>query len=267
MFGIEMGKATRRLRTWALVAMFVAIPTLIVLALLMSPDRPEPGEGPPFLTLVEVNGIFAGLVGLTTVQPFFLPLATGLLAGDSVAGESSSGTLRYLLVRPVPRLRLLAAKYASIVVQVFSAAVIVALTGLFLGGIAYGIGPLPSLSGATLSPAEALARLGLSVLYVTAGMAGLAAIGLFASILTDSGPGATAATVGLYIVMQIVDALTALRAVHPYLLSHYSLGFADLFRIPVSLDLVVRGLLTDGAYVVLFLGAAAAVFARKDVTT
>lgn len=267
MFGIEMAKAARRLRTWALAAIFVAIPTLIVVALILSTDRPEPGEGPPFLTLVEINGIFASLVGLTTVSPFFLPLATGLLAGDSLAGESSAGTLRYLLVRPVSRLHLLGAKYASVVVQVFGGVVVVALTGLAVGGAAYGIGPLPSLSGATLPVGAALVRLLLAMLYVTAGMAGLAAIGVFASSLTDSGPGASAATVGVYIVMQIVDALSALRVVHPYLLSHYSLDFADLFRSPVALDSIVHGLLASGAYVVLFVGAAGAIFARKDVTS
>jgi ABC-2 type transport system permease protein len=34
------------------------------------------------------------------IQPFFLPLGTGLLAGESIAAEASNGTLRYLVVRP-----------------------------------------------------------------------------------------------------------------------------------------------------------------------
>ena len=33
----------------------------------------------------------------------FLPVAVAVVAGDSVGGEANTGTLRYLLVRPVGR--------------------------------------------------------------------------------------------------------------------------------------------------------------------
>ena len=42
--------------------------------------------------------------------PFFLPLTVGVVAGDTIAGEASLGTLRYLLVRPAGRSRLLLVK-------------------------------------------------------------------------------------------------------------------------------------------------------------
>jgi len=267
MLAVEMAKAAHRWRTWVMAAAFIAIPVLIVTALLLSTDRPEPGEGPPFLTLVQVNGVFASLVGITTIQPFFLPLAAGLLAGDAIAGESQAGTLRYLLARPVGRTRLVVAKYASVMILVGGAVVLVGLTGLAVGGAAYGLGPLPTLSGATLPVGVALARVVLAGMYVTAGMAGLVAIGLFISTLTDSGPGATVATVGIYIVMQILGALSALRIIHPYLLSHYSLAFTGLFRSPVALDEVMTGLVAYASYVAVFLGGAVAVFRRKDVTS
>ncbi len=267
MYRVEMAKAVRRWRTWILGAGFVAIPTLIVVALVLTSDPPEPGEGPPFLRLVEINGVFASLVGLSVIQPFFLPLATGLLAGDAIAGESSAGTLRYLLVRPVGRIRLLLVKYASVVTQVVAAIVIVALTGLAVGGLAYGIGPLPTLSGTTLAVGPALLRIVGAGLYVALGMAGLIAIGLLFSSLTDSGPGATAGTVGAYIVMQVLDALPALRIVHPYLLSHYAMAFADLFRSPIALDGITRGVIVDSGYILFFLALTALVFSRKDVTS
>ncbi len=59
------------------------------------------------------NGLFAPLTGLAVVQPFFMSLAIGLFAGDAIAGEAQAGTLRYLLVRPIGRARLLGAKYLS----------------------------------------------------------------------------------------------------------------------------------------------------------
>ena len=106
MFRVEWMKALRRWRTYLIAAALAAIPIIMVLALKLSPPTgPDSGDGPPFLEQILSNGMFAALTGLVVIQPFFLPLATGLFAGDSIAGEAQGGTLRYLLIRPVPRAR------------------------------------------------------------------------------------------------------------------------------------------------------------------
>ena len=48
-----------------------------------------------------------------------------MVAGDAVAGEASLGTLRYLLVVPVSRTRLLLVKYAGAVAYCLVAALLV----------------------------------------------------------------------------------------------------------------------------------------------
>ena len=45
--------------------------------------------------------------------PLFLPLTVGVVAGDTIAGEAGQGTLRYLLVAPAGRVRLLVVKYVG----------------------------------------------------------------------------------------------------------------------------------------------------------
>src|SRR6266508_2354750 len=114
MFRVELMKAWRRWRTYLLAAALGGIPVLIVIAVKLSPPTPAATEdAPPFLFQILRNGLFAPLTGLAVIQPFFLPLAAGLLAGDSVAGEAQAGTLRYLLVRPVARTRLVLGKYGA----------------------------------------------------------------------------------------------------------------------------------------------------------
>ena len=108
----ELATLFRRLRIKTLLAVLAAIPAALALAVYLS-GGPSAGRGPTFLDQVSHNGMFAALTGLFVIQPFFLPLATGLFAGDSIAGEAQGGTLRYLLIRPVPRGRLVLAKYAS----------------------------------------------------------------------------------------------------------------------------------------------------------
>jgi ABC-2 type transport system permease protein len=265
MFTIELAKAARRWRTWALAAVLGAVPVLFVVALVVSPPPAGDADGPPFLTLSLRNGLFAPLAALAILQPFFLPLTTALLAGDAVAGEASAGTLRYLLVRPVGRARLVLAKYGSVLTLLCLAVTWVGVVALVAGAWAFGIGPLATLSGGTLEVGATLLRIVAASAYVVAGVAGLAAVGLLVSTLTDSGPGATVATMAFAIVSQILGALSSLRALHPYLLSDHWLAFVGLFRSPVDLDPMIRGLVVFAAYSALFLAAAVAVMTRRDV--
>jgi ABC-2 type transport system permease protein len=238
---------------------------LMVVSLVLSPGPGSGDDSPPFFALITRNGLFAPLAALGALQFLLLPLTAGLLSGDAIAGEASLGTLRYLLVRPVGRLRLVVAKYGCAVITLAILVVWVVVVGLVAGGLAFGLGPMPTLSGATLSAPAGLLRIALAAAYLVTGMAAVAAVGMFASVLTDSAPGATVATVGYAIVSQILDSLPALRPIHPLLISHRWLAFVDLFRSPIAWDGIFQGLWLHAAYVLLFLGAALMVFRRADV--
>ena len=266
LFRVELTKALFRWRTWALAVVLGGIPIILVISLVLS-SQPTPSgdDAPPFYALILRNGFFTPLAALAVLQVFLLPLSASLLSADAVAGEASLGTLRYLLARPVGRRRLLLSKYGSAVTLVTALVLWVTVVGIVAGGLAYGLGPLPTLSGATLSPLGALWRIVVAALYISSGMAGLAAIGVFVSTLTVSAPGATVVTIGVAIVSQIVDSLSALRVVHPYLLTHHWLAFVDLFRVPVSWSAMTDGLVLHLAYAVVFMVAGVGVFQRKDV--
>ncbi len=104
----EIGLVFRRKRNLALLAVLAGPPILIGIAVRSA--TPRRGEGPAFLGQISGNGLFLVFTALTVCLPLFLPLAVGVVSGDSVAGEAGSGTLRYLLTIPVGRSRLLAAK-------------------------------------------------------------------------------------------------------------------------------------------------------------
>jgi len=268
MYRVELAKAMHRWRTWLLAAAIAGIPFVIVLAIKLSPPSPQDaGEGPPFLLQITTSGFYAALTGLAVVQPFFLPLATGLFAGDAIAGEAQGGTLRYLLVRPVARARLVLAKYTATMTLLASLLVWVIVCGLVAGGILFGVSALPTLSGTTLSVVDALARILGSALYMLLVVSGVASIGIFLSTLTDSAPGATVATIILAIASQILDNLESLRAIHPYLPTHGWLAFTDLFRFPVEWSAMRGGVAISAAYTGVFLGAALLNFRRRDVTS
>jgi len=264
MFWVEVGKTTRRLRTWFFAAGLAALAVLPVVVLIRDHS---PGGGPPFYQMIRHNGLFAALTAVALLQPFFLPLGAALLSGESIAGEASGGTLRYLLARPSGRRRLVAVKYGVVMAELAAALFWVMALGLIAGAAAFGLGSLPTLSGASISTGAGVLRVLGAALYVEAGIASVVAIGVFLSTLTDSGPGATVATVAIAIASQVLDGLNSFRAIHPYLPTHGWLAWADLFRSPVAWDAVTRGLVVDAAYTVIFLGAALVRFSRKDVAS
>jgi ABC-2 type transport system permease protein len=240
-----------------------AVPVLISVAIRVSGTE---GDG-DLISTVTANGVFVAVLALSVELALFLPLAVSVLSGDSIAGEAQLGTLRYLLTVPVPRTRLLAVKYLALVVGGLIGVGLVAAVGVLAGGLLLGLGPITLLSGTQITLAESLVRLVLAVAYVSAGMAAVAAIGLFISTLTEQPIAATIATTVVVTAMWIMDALPQLDWLHPWLLVDRWPAFTDAFRDPVFWDVMRTGLIVDGAYIVVFLALAWARFAGKDVTS
>jgi len=261
----ELAVLFRRRRTTAMLVAVALIPILLAVAVALSARVLEPGEGPPFLDRVTQNGLFVGFAAMIVGIPLFLPLTVGVVAGDTIAGEASHGTLRYLLVAPVGRVRLLIVKFIGTVAWALAASLTVMVSGLVIGSILFPVGPVTLLSGDVIGLTESLLRILLVALYVSISLMGLSAVGLFISTLTDVPVGAMAATVVVPIVSQILDALPQLEWLHPYLLTHYWLGFADLLRSPIEWSSFTSNALLQLGYIVVFGALAYSRFASKSI--
>lgn len=264
--GSEIALLFGRRRNLVLLAVLALAPVALGIAVDVS-NSSSPGEGPSFLSQITDNGLFLVFTSLVVTLPVFLPLAVAVSCGDAVAGEASSGTLRNLLVVPVGRTRLLVVKYVGIVVWAAACTLTVALVGLVVGLALFPHGSVTLLSGSTIGYGAAVWRAVLVTLYVVAMLAGVGAIGLFVSTLTEVPIAAMAAVIVLTVVSEIVDAIPQLSIVHPYLFSHPWLAFGDLLRQPVALTGVEHGLATQLAYVVVFGALSWARFTTKDITS
>jgi ABC-2 type transport system permease protein len=256
-----------RRRNQILLLVLALVPVLVGVAIRVSTGEAEPGEGPPFLDRVSGNGLFLSFTGLATVVPFFLPLTVGVVSGDAVAGEAQAGTLRYLLTVPVSRARVLAVKYGALVAFALAASLLVAAVGLVVGWALFPTGDVTLLSGTTISPLAAVGRATLVALYVSASLAGLAAIGLAVSTFTEVPVGAMATTVVLAITSQILDAIPQLSWLHPWLFSHQWLAFGDLLREPVPTGAIVDGLVLQAGWIAVALTIAWSRFTTRDITS
>ncbi|KFF60332.1 ABC transporter permease [Cryobacterium sp. MLB-32] len=261
----ELAVLFRRRRTWAMLVAVALIPILLAIAVKLSSDTLAPGEGPPFLDRVTQNGLFVGFTAMVVAIPLFLPLTVGVVAGDTIAGEAGLGTLRYLLVAPAGRVRLLLVKYAGAAAFCLAATLTLTVAGALIGVALFPVGPVTLLSGDTITVTESVLRSLLIAGYVTVSLLGLSAIGLFISTLTDVPVGAMAATIVVSVVAQILDVLPQLSWLHPWLFSHYWLGFADLLRQPLDLSSFASNALVQGGYILVFGALAYSRFSTKDI--
>jgi ABC-2 type transport system permease protein len=267
MLGVELRRLLTRPRTWLTIALLAGLPVVVAGFVKATGVGPRPGRGPALLSEVLSNGLLFPAAALALILPIFLPVATAVIAGDTIAGEAGAGTLRYLLVRPVPRTRLLAAKLVAVIVFVFLAVVVVAGVGYVTGAVLFGIRPLSSVSGSNLSYTDTVIRTMITIVYVGASMLGLGSIAVFASTRTDSSLAAALAALATFVTSQVLDLLDATGSIKAYLPTHYWLSFVDLFRDPILWYDVGRGFALQAVYIVVFRGMAWAGFATKDITS
>lgn len=280
MIRVELVKLVRRPRTWGSILLLCALPTLVAVFIAVTHVAPAPGHGPALLSAVLSDGSLYPAAALALVLPIFLPVAVAIMAGDAIAGEATSGMLRYLLARPVGRTRLLAAKLASVIAYVLGAVVLVAVTAYATGAGLFGTRPVlvtshglassalaTSLSGTPMTPADIAMRTLGAVAFIGVSMLGVAAIALFLSTLTDSSLGAAFGALAALITSGVLVALNSAASVSPYLPTRYWLAWADFFREPILWRNIDRGFAIQGIYVAVFLAAAWANFATKDVTS
>lgn len=255
-----------RRRNLAGLAVLAVVPIVIAVAVKVSARGSGVG-GPAFLGAITGNGLFVPLAALTVEMTLFLPLAVAVISGDSIAGEANLGTLRYLLAVPVRRSRVLAVKYAAIVIFALVATALVTVVGIVAGVALFHGGSMTLLSGAQIGWGSALLRIAGATLYLAIQFAALGAIGLFLSTLTEQPIAAMVALVVLTVGMFILDSIPQLSGLGPWLLTHRWTNFGDLLRAPVAWGGIEQGVLVAACYAVVAYLAAWARFGGKDITS
>lgn len=254
-----------RRRNIAGLGVLAVVPVILAISVRLS--SPSAEGGVDIISGITGNGLFVAFAALALELPLFLPLAVSAISGDSVAGEANLGTLRYLLAVPAGRTRLLLIKYTAIVIFALVATLIVALVGTIMGLALFGGGDMTLLSGTQTSMADGVWRLLLSSFYLAAQFSALGAIGLFVSTLTEQPLGATIAIVLVDVLMFILDSISQLDWLHPWLLTHWWTAFADLLRDPMATESIQRGLITAVVYAGVFWLAAWARLSTKDISS
>jgi ABC-2 type transport system permease protein len=265
----EMFKALKRLRTYIAFAIVIGIPVIMTIAINANPPSPRnnDGAGGGLFFLSTQTGLIMPAAALRLMSGFLLVIIVAVFGGDAIAGEASWGNLRYLLMRPIRRGRLIATKFTVAVVCAWIATILVVVAGLVAGAIAFGLHglavPVASLSQ---SASELFGHLAIATAYVAWSLTGVVAFSFLVSCMTDAPAGAIFAGVGLYITSTILDNISSVPSgIRKILPTHYFDSWVDMFtRNHVSNDMT-KGALLQLGYVAIFDAIAAWWFHRKDI--
>ncbi|AZM53357.1 ABC transporter permease [Streptomyces sp. WAC 01529] len=264
---VEAVRQLKRRRTLVMGGIMALLPLVLVTAFAVAGS---PGGRSAEVTLMDTATASAANFAATCLfvsAGFLLVIPVALFCGDTVASEASWSSLRYLLAAPVPRARLLWSKLAVALGLSAAAMVLLPLVALAVGTVAYGWGPLEIPTGGVLPAGTAARRLLIAVAYVFVSQLVTAGLAFWLSTKTDAPLGAVGGAVGLTIVGNVLDAVTALGHWRDFLPAHWQFAWADLIQPRPEWGGMIQGAAVSLTYALVLFALAFRGFARKDVVS
>jgi ABC-2 type transport system permease protein len=263
---VEARRQLMRRRTQIAFGLLAAVPFLLILAFKVG-SKSNPTGAPGLVDLATRGAANFTLFAIFVSTGFLLVVVVALFAGDTIASEASWSSLRYLLIAPVPRSRLLKQKLIVALGSSLAAIILLPVIAYVAGGIAFGWAPPESPLGNTLSNGQALVRWLLIVGYLAVTLLLVASLAFFLGVCTDAPLGAVGGAVLIVILSNILDAVSALGGLRDFLPTHYQYSWLDAISPSVVWGGMVRGVLYCTVYSGVLLVAAWYRFGRKDITS
>ena len=278
MIAAELSKQLCRVRTAALVGTCAFVSVLVAIGLGRTARSTLQVLGASGSAVVlGSSGLAVGIAALVLTSSLLVPVVFVLFVGEPLAAEAQWGSLRYLLVKPVARWRVLGAKVLVGAGLAVLAAVAVPVLATAVGTAYFGWHPVASASGSltqTTFPLfhtqaigvwSAVGRLLLATLYVVLGSGAIVGVAVLVAVVSDSVLGALSAGIGTYIISDILASIPSLHVIWPVLPTEYYDRWTDLFDPGAPLTGMVHGVVSQLGWLAVTLVCAFAVFERRDV--
>ncbi|MET9925587.1 MULTISPECIES: ABC transporter permease [unclassified Streptomyces] len=272
---VEAMRQLRRRRTLLMGGILTALPFILIIAFAIggTPDGEDGGgggRGGGRINLMDVATESAANFAATSLfvsAGFLLVIPVALFCGDTVASEASWSSLRYLLAAPVPRVRLLWSKLVVALAFSLAAMVLLPVVALVAGTAAYGWGPLKLPTGGALAAGDTVPRLALVVAFIFVSQLVTAGLAFWLSTKTDAPLGAVGGAVGLTIVGNVLDAVTALGSWRDFLPAHWQFAWADALQPELEWGGMIKGAAISVTYALILFALAFRGFSRKDIVS
>jgi ABC-2 type transport system permease protein len=260
----ELRKLIAQKRTYLGLGLGMALPLIFVIVQNIHQHHDRGGEG-ILATQITQSGLATPVLMLEFMAYFMLPLIAALVAGDVVATEDGNGTLKTILTRSVDRSQVFAAKTGVALTYGVLAVFLSALVATVGGVASWGFHPVTTLSGSVVSASEALLLVIAANACYLIPLSAVICIGVLLSTATRNSTGAVVGTVGLVILLYILQGIPGLEGIKPYLLTEQFQSWHGLLRTPTDWAPIGHAAWVCALYAVPSLAAGYLVFLRRDV--
>jgi ABC-2 type transport system permease protein len=200
---------------------------------------------------------------------FHIPLLISFVAGDQLAGEATAGTYRLILIRPISRTRIFAAKYITTLIYTVLFVFFLAALSIGLAIILLGRGDLIIIMRGVLILPEADVAWRFLIAYLLAAwtMITIASLAFFFSSFVENAIGPIVATMGVLIVFTVISVIPVELFEIPkrFLFTKHLNMWQQMFQNPIPWEEIKIGILFMGAWSLACVLSAWAVFVRKDI--
>lgn len=199
-----------------------------------------------------------------------VPALIALVAGDQLSGESTAGTFRLTLIRPVSRTRILNAKYIATLLYTASLVVFIALLSVGLGQLLFGTGDLIAVDREGI---VILGEEGLLIHFLFAytlaiwSMFVVASLAFFISALVENAIGPIIITMTVIAIFYVITFLPveSVKPIQPWLFTTHMNVWQQALRDPYDWTSIRDSVAVLGAYSAGFWAVTLILFKRKDI--
>lgn len=244
----EHAKLFKRKRFWVMLSSIVAIVLFAGILVFKfiggANETPEESSLWTFVSILENVTILIGLFAIS-------------ISSNIVTQEFTLGTIKFLMIRPVSRSKILFSKYVTVLSLIVLFLLILFVLSLFTGGVLFGFHTLPT---------DDVAGIVKSFLYSSIEIVIFATFAFMLSVLSRSNSLAMGLSIPLYLMGGLSNAFISRYAWSKYsLFVNLNLDMYDM-GVPYKPGMTLGfSLAVLAVYYVLFLAIAFLVFKKRDI--
>jgi ABC-2 type transport system permease protein len=215
-----------------------------------------------------LNGYFIAHL-LMNAMWILLPLLISFVTADLLAGEMADGSMRMLLCRPVPRSKVILAKYIAGCAYATLLMIFFSTINLGAGIFFFGKGDLLVMKQnlVILESSDVLWRFGAAFGLGIIAMWAVTALSFVFSVISSNPVTPIAATIATIIATMIISAidLPIFRMINPFLLSSYIGSWRIFFNDPINVREIYTCAIALALHIIIFMAFTMIWFKRKDI--
>lgn len=283
---IELYKVFKRPRTYLSFAAITALIGVIQLGLWVDGKEYAEFVMADFASSFSVDGkILNGYFICYVILQLLLvhvPLLIALIAADMISGEANMGTLRLLLTKPQSRTSIVLAKFLASSIYTILLLIWIAIMGLFLSMLVFGTDDLFLMKSSyvvIVKESDVFWRYAGAFCFAALAMVTVAALGFLLSFFAENSIGPIVATMSVIIVSTILSTMNIplFNLIKPFLFTTHMITWKEFFDFKVNdaneaiigsiqnPQKIVQSASILLIHIILFVGAAIALFRKKDI--